>query len=191
MILLILSFFINLFQINENVADVLGVQGPLMFNKTKFELAVSLSPDDGMYVQSYLPKSEVIETYNQKISILIIDTDKEVEEIITKKAKDLAELKKIDHNTAYSSREVNSGRDYIIEFTTCEYEGKKLNLVEFNISKVHKIKTASGKPAIVIYTYTWRSYDEETTQFLATIGNFKEEFITEMTHASIPDVKWK
>jgi hypothetical protein len=191
MIIYILSFFINLVHFLFPVSDAIGVQGPLTFNKTKFELAVSLSPDDGMYVQSYLPKSEVIETYNQKMSILLIDTDKEIEEIVTKKTKDLAELKKLDHNTAFTSREINSGKEYIVEFTTCESEKNKIILVEYNVSKVQRIKTTSGKNAILIYTYTWRSYDDETTHFLATISSFKDEFITEMSSAIVPAVSWR
>lgn len=191
MIITFCSFIFNLFISNANVGDALGVQGPLTFNKISFDLAESTKIDEKVYVQSYLPKNETMENFNQKLSILIIDTDKEIEEVVLKKTKDLAELKKIDHNTSFSSREINSGKEYILEYTTCEYANKKLNLVEYNVSKIHRIKTLSGKNAVMIYTYSWRSYEDETTLFLSTLDRFKEEFIADMTHTPVPAVHWR
>lgn len=171
-----------------SVENILGVEGPLVFNKTSFELNLSGHPDNNMYLQAYLPKNESIESYNQKLSLLLIETDTEIEEVISSKIKELSDYKKKDHNALFSSREIKNGAEYIVEFTKCDYSGVKVNLVEYNVSRIKRINTNGGKKAILIYTYSWRSYDEETTLFLATLKNFKEEFIAEMTTKEIPSV---
>lgn len=185
--ILLFSFILQLFSFS-NVENILGVNGPLTFNKTKFELALSGTPDKNLYLHAYLPNGEAIETYNQKMSLLLIETDTELEEIVTSKIKDLAEYKKKDRNAQYSSREIKNGAEYIVEYTKCDYNGPKINLVEYNVSKVKRINTNGGKKAILIYTYSWRSYDEETTQFLNSLKEFKEDFILEMSSTEMPSV---
>jgi hypothetical protein len=188
--LFLIHFLLNIFQPTDNPNNILGVEGPLLFNKSKFELIQSTKPDDNMYKQEYLPKNEAIESYNQKMSLLLIETDTELEDIVTSKIKDLSEYKKKDHNALYSSKEIKNGAEYIVEFTKCDYNGPKVTLVEYNVSKVKRINTNGGKKAILIYTYTWRSYDDETTLFLSSLKNFKEEFILEMSNTETPSVSF-
>lgn len=48
--LLIMSFTIS----SDKPVDKLGVNGPLEFNKTKFELAWTSHPNENYYIQEYL-----------------------------------------------------------------------------------------------------------------------------------------
>ena len=89
MLLTFVSFLISFFGSYKNIDDLIGVKGPLVFNKTEFQLSLSGQPEKNLTLHVYLPKGEDLDTYNQKVSLIVLDTKKDVDGVIKAKLKDL------------------------------------------------------------------------------------------------------
>lgn len=188
MIIQIVTLFLHFFSLVD-VADLIGVKGPIHFHKTEFELALSGNPDNGMYLHVYLPKGENIETYNQKMSILVIKSNKDINEIIKSKLKDLALRKKKDFNCQYSNNELIEGKEFLVEAITTESNDKSVSEAEYTLSRVTHLESTDTEHTILIYSYSWRTYDSESQDLLKNIHSFKQDYIEEISKATLPVVK--
>ena len=65
--------------------NVLGVAESIKFAKTEFKLALSGVPENGMYMHIYLPEGEDVVNYNEKLSLMVIQTDTTASQIVRKK----------------------------------------------------------------------------------------------------------
>jgi hypothetical protein len=189
MILSFISIILGLFSFQENVNDLLGVKGPLQFNKSDFQLYLSGQPEKNMTLQVYLPKGEDLDNYNQKLSLIVLNTNKDVDGVIKDKLKGLATRKKTDLNCNYSVTDVNDGKESIVEFIQTEGSGKKLSEAEFNISRVKMLSSNDKGNYLLIYTYSWRTYEAEAVDMVKNIATYKSDFILELSKKEMPEVK--
>lgn len=81
--------------INDPI-DRIGVKGPLTFDKTAFNLAWSSNLNKGYYIQEYLPKGEKVESFNQILSIQLLEADISINNVASQKLRELNERKKTD-----------------------------------------------------------------------------------------------
>lgn len=189
MILSFISIILGLFSFQENVNDLLGVAGPLQFNKSDFHLYLSGQPEKNMTLHVYLPKGEDLDNYNQKVSLIVLNTKKDVDGVIKDKLKDLAIRKKTDFNCTYSNLDLVEGKESIVEFIQTEVNGRKLSEAEFNISRVKWLTDTDHGNYILIYTYSWRTYDDEAVDMVKNINTYKADFIQEISKKELPEIK--
>lgn len=189
MLLTILSFLIKCLGFQSNIDDLIGVKGPLQFNKTEFHLSLSGQPEKNMALHVYLPKGEDLDNYNQKLSLIVLNTKKDVDGVVKAKLNDLATRKKLDFNCIYSTQDIAEGKDVLVEYVQTETNNKKLSEAEFNISRVKWLTDHDNGSYLLIYTYSWRTYDEEAIDMLKNIQTYKLEFIQELGKKEMPDVR--
>lgn len=191
MLFTFISFFLNLFSVPENVEDILGVPGPLQFNNADFNLSLSGRPEKGMSLHVYLPKGEDLDNYNQKISLIVLDTKKDLDAVVKTKLKDLALRKKTDLNCEYSAVDIVEGKDIIVEYLQSEMDGKKLSEAEYNVSRIKWLSDHDNGNYLLIYTYSWRTYEAEAADMIKNIQNYKTEYIQELSKKTLPEVNVK
>jgi hypothetical protein len=189
MLLTFVSFLISILGSYENIDDLIGVKGPLVFNKTEFQLSLSGQPEKNLTLHVYLPKGEDLDTYNQKVSLIVLDTKKDVDGVIKAKIKDLVARQKTDFNCTYSAIDLVEGKEMLVEYIQTEMNGKKLSEAEFHISRVKWLTDHNNGSYMLIYTYSWRTYDEEATDMIKNIQTYKTEFIQELSKKEMPEVR--
>lgn len=189
MLLTFVSFLISILGSYKNVDDLIGVKGPLVFNKTEFQLSLSGQPEKNLTLHVYLPKGEDLDTYNQKVSLIVLDTKKDVDGVIKAKIKDLITRQKTDFNCTYSAIDLVEGKEMLVEYIQTEMNGKKLSEAEFHISRVKWLTDHDKGSYMLIYTYSWRTYDEEATDMIKNIQTYKTEFIQELSKKEMPEVR--
>lgn len=163
--------------------DRLGITGPLLFGKTNFELAWSDKPKDNYYVQEYLPKNESLEKFNQMLAIHLFVMDNELKSAVQQKMKWLEERKKTDPVCNYNLIESPDGKEFILDFIVGQNESNKMTIAEFNVYKYSKI-TLQGKNAIVVYSFSKRSYGDAITSFLKDLSTDRNMYLNQMISAT-------
>lgn len=189
MILSFVGIVLNFLGFYQNVDDLLGVKGPLSFNKTEFHLALSGHPEKGMSLHTYLPKGEDLDNYNQKISLIVLYTKKDINGVIKSKLKDLATRQKTDFNCTYSTHDILEGKETIVEYVQTEGKDKKLSEAELNISRLKWLSDSDDGNFILIYTYSWRTYDDEAVDMIKNIKTYKSDFVQELSKKEMPSVR--
>jgi hypothetical protein len=189
MILYFISFLATFFNFQGDVDDLLGVKGPLQFNKSDFNLYLSGQPEKNMTLHVYLPKGEDLDNYNQKMSLIVLNTKKDVDGVIKDKLKELATHKKTDFNCSYSNSDLVEGKESIVEYLKSESNGKKLSEAEYTISRVKWLSDNDQGNYILIYTYSWRTYEAEAVDMIKNLKSYKADFIQEMSKLELPVVK--
>lgn len=186
-ILIFIRLFLFWAHPSDSAKDMIGVPGPLNFNKTSFELTLTEHPKSNVYIQMYFAKGENFDNYNQMLTLYLIDTTMVLEESMNRKLKELKDRKKSDLNCFYHITEDKDGKYFIIDYLTTETENRKLTSAEYNVFKYQTVQLAN-RTAILVYAYSWKSYDEESKQFINAINGFRNDFINEIISTKTPSV---
>lgn len=182
---------ISLSFINNLPTDYLGVKGPINFNKTDFELKWSNKPSEKYYIQEYLPKNETLDSFNQMITISLLETDIKLEDAVMLKLAELEKRKQTDGACNYEVYESPDKSEFIVDFLLGEYKDDVTTIMEFNIYHYRKIKLRKKQYAIVLYAYSKRSYADDITEFFKTLKEDRKTHINEMASTTKPTIKIK
>ena len=189
-LLVSLSLFLLSFTIfTDTTDDRLGVKGPLEFNDVKFNLAWSDKPSEMYYIQEYLPEGEKLESFTQMMTIHLFVTDIKTKDAVQQKIKELNKRKKTDAVCNYEVTESPDGKEFMLDFLMGESKNDEMTIVEFNVYRYKQIEISNNKKAIIVYTYTKRSYGEDITDFFKTLGDDRTNYLKQMISADIPTVK--
>ena len=109
--------------------------------------------------------------------------------MIKDKLKDLVTRKKTDFNCTFSNQDLVEGKESIVEFLQTEVNGKNLSEAEFNISRVKWLTDTDNGNYILIYTYSWRTYEAEAVDMVKNINTYKADFIQEISKKEMPEIK--
>ena len=85
--------------------------------------------------------------------------------------------------------DIVDGKDVLVEFIQSETINKKLSEAEFNISRVKWLTDNDNGNYILIYTYSWRTYEEEAVDMINNIETYKTDFIQELSKKELPDIR--
>ena len=96
LLLIGLLFFGFTFKDKEDeVKDYLNVPGPIIFDKTNYNLAWSSHPADNYYIQEYIPQDENIDNFNKMVLINAIVSDSiKLDEFVAAKISELSKMQK-------------------------------------------------------------------------------------------------
>jgi len=183
---LILFSFTNILQ--GQPVDRIGVEGPLEFDNTSFHLVWSDKSDDNYFIQEYLPEGEDLESFNQMLTIHLLESDIGVKGAVGHKINELTERKKTDPLVNYKLIESPDGKEFIIDFIVGEHEEDITTIVEFNVFRYTEIKLSKKRKAIVVYAYAKRGYGTDTRTFMENLSSYRNKYLKEMTSIKIPSV---
>ncbi|MBP6303787.1 MAG: hypothetical protein KA501_10425 [Bacteroidia bacterium] len=174
--------------VTENPIDRLGVKGPLVFNKTNFNLSWTDKPNESYFIQEYLPEGEKADSFNQMLTIHLFNTDVSTKEAVAQKIKELNARKKTDAVCNYEVNESPDGKEFIIDFLLGESKNDRMTIVEFNVYRYKKIEVSKNRKAVVVYAYSKRSYGDGITEFFKTLKQDRISFLNQMISADLPAV---
>jgi len=169
----------------------IGLKGPIEFNNTEFKLAWSQKPNANYYVQEYLPKNETVERFNELITVNVFVLDVTVEKAIQQKVNELTKRKEIDKVCNFSVIDSPDGTESILDCLLSSGNDQKLDVVEFVIYRYKQIELENHKKALLIYSYSKRSYDENIIKFLNGLSSERESLLNVMISAEMPKISIK
>jgi hypothetical protein len=173
---------------NEPIERI-GLKGPIEFNKTKFSLAWSEKPNANYYVQEYLPKNETVEKFNELITVNVFVMDVSVENGIQQKVNELTKRKETDKVCNFSVINSPDGKESILDCILSSEKNGELEIVEFIIYRYKQIELENHKKALLIYSYSKRSYGENITAFLKKLGTERADLLNVMISKELPNIK--
>lgn len=174
--------------ISNEPVDRIGVKGPLIFNKTTFQLAWTSKPTDTYYIQEYLPKGETADHFNQMLSIFLLVGNTKLETAVQQKTKELDAKKMTDPTCNYMVNENPGKTEYMVDFLLGESKNYKPEIQEFNIYHYRQVDLGNKKKGILVYAFTKRAYGEDITPFLKNLKTDRVDFLNQMIEAVKPSV---
>ena len=81
-----------------------------------------------------------------------------------------------------------SAKSLLLTFYSGESKDDKMTIAEFNVYRYKQIEIAKKKKAIVVYTYSKRSYGDDITTFFKTLKDDRINYLNQMILADIPPV---
>lgn len=187
-IILVSALLLSFTTSSDNVIDRLGVKGPVIYNKTKFNLAWSAKPSKTYYVQEYLPDSQKYESFHQMFTINLFDIDIKLTDAVQQKVKELEARKKTDPSCTFTVTKSPNGNEYMVDFLVSERKNGKMIIAEFNVYRYIKIDLSKGKQAILVMAYSKRAYGKETRNFIMNIALSRLKYMQKMTEVPIPKI---
>ncbi|MEO5776200.1 MAG: hypothetical protein ABIQ27_04800 [Flavobacterium sp.] len=175
---------------NEPIERI-GLKGPIEFNKTEFKLAWSEKPNANYFVQEYLPKNETVEKFNQLITVNVFVMDVSVENAIQQKEAQLTKRKETDKVCNYSLISSPDGKESILDCILSTEKNGELDVVEFIIYRYKQIELENHKKALLVYSYSKRSYGEDITKFFKNLSQERENLLNTMIAKEMPEIKIK
>ena len=166
----------------------LGIKGPLSFNKTSLELVWTDKPNNNYYVQEYIPKDELIEKFNQMLTIHLFTNQVTAEIAVRQKVNWLIDRKKTDTICNYQISESPDGKEFILDFLVGESKEGKMTITEFNVYRYKQIMM-DGKSTLLVSAYSKRSYGDSIIPFLKTLNTNRVAYLNEMITFSLPSIK--
>jgi hypothetical protein len=183
------TIFLSLIVNSDKPIDRIGVKGPLVFDKTNFNLVWSDKPSEIYYIQEYLPDGEKLESFSQMMTIHLFETDLKTSDAVEQKVKELTERKKTDPICNYQVTKSPDGKEFIVDFLLGESKDNKMTIVEFNIYRYKQIETSKNKEGIIVYAFSKRSYGEDISSFFKTLKVDRDNYLNQMISTDIPTVK--
>ncbi len=169
----------------------IGLIGPIDFNKTPYYLAWSDKPNPTYFVQEYLPKDETVERFNQMITVNVFVMDVSVEEAIQQKVVQLTKRKETDRVCVFNIIESPDPKDSILDCVLSLEKDGELDVAEFIIYRYKQIELENHQKALLIYSYSKRSYGKDIPAFLKNVGAERSKLLKIMMTKELPKIKIK
>lgn len=167
----------------------IGVKGPIEFNKTNFLLAWSQRPNVDYYVQEYLPKDETLERFNEMITINVFVRDVSVENAIAQKTAELSKRKETDKVCNYSVTQSPDKKENMVDCILSAERDGELTVVEFIIYRYRQIELENHKKALLVYSYSKRSYGTDILPFFTHLKEQRKDLLNTMILKDLPKIK--
>ena len=188
--LLVLSVLLTAFTSGGPApANRLGVAGPLTFDKTVFNLAWSGKPSATYYVQEYLPSGEKLASFQRMLALHLFDKDADVKDVVNLKINELEARKQTDAICHYEVTASPDEKEIIVDFLLSQNIGYSQAIAEFNVYRYKKVDLGAGKPGVLLYAYSKRSYGAAINDFLKTLAPVRTAAIAAMITTKVPAVK--
>ncbi|MBN9485517.1 MAG: hypothetical protein BGO70_03140 [Bacteroidetes bacterium 43-93] len=185
---LVISFLLCGYGYNtysQNVSERIGIPGPLTFANDQFSLAWSDKPDVNYYVQEYLPKGQDPDHFKQMLAIHLLKKEMTVDDAVAVKVAELNNRKKTDPVCHYKLMKSPDGKEMILDCLLGESVNDKMTVVEFIIYRYKQVQLGDSK-GILLYAYSKRSYGDDITAFLRSLGDTRINDINTMIGAELP-----
>jgi hypothetical protein len=186
MLTALLLTFSLIFTEPTEVADKLGIK-QVEFNGTTYDLGWTSHPRDDYYIQEYFPKGETPEKFTRMMTVQVLRQDVELHQAVMDKMKELEQRKLTDALCQYALTESPDSKEFILDFLVSDAKDDKLGEVEFNIYHYTKAEIG-GKPALVLYFYTAKSFGDDITPFMEGLGTQRVELLNRMAEMALPAV---
>jgi len=174
--------------VKSQVIERIGLKGPIDFNKTEFNLAWSQKPNANYFVQEYVPKNETVEKFNELITVNVFVLNTTVENAVQQKINELIKRKETDKVCNFNVIESPDGKESILDCLLSVEKNGDLDIVEFIIYRYKQIELENHQKALLIYSYSKRSYDKNIMKFLKGLSTEREHLLNVMISKEMPEI---
>jgi hypothetical protein len=171
------------------VKDYLSLPETLTFDSTAFKLAWSSHPNEGYYMQEYLPKGETLERFNRMMIVSAIVGDVKLKVAVDAKIDELNQRKVTDQTVNYEISSNPKTGEYLLDFIVSASENGKTTITEWNVYRYMNLKDKSGSAGILLVAYSRRAYGDDIDSFLRSLKSERPNDIRKMTEFEIPKIK--
>jgi len=191
-----LSIFLALVALNMNstqVQNLLGISGPIVFEKTSFNISWSSHPSPSYYKHEYLAKGQNPDQYKEMFMIeFLADESATPKKLAMDKIASTNERKKTDpYALAESLKQDKNGNDIVIDFILSDANDNKVNTVEWNTYRYIKITTKDGKKGLLLLAISRRGYGKSIPAFLSSVKSRKNTTAAALAKYKIPEISLK
>ncbi len=174
--------------VKSQVIERIGLKGPIDFNKTEFNLVWSQKPNANYFVQEYVPKNETVEKFNELITVNVFVLNTTVENAVQQKINELIKRKETDKVCNFNVIESPDGKESILDCLLSVEKNGDLDIVEFIIYRYKQIELENHQKALLIYSYSKRSYDKNIMKFLKGLSTEREHLLNVMIAKEMPEI---
>ncbi len=171
------------------IKNYLGIQGPIQYNNSSFDLAWSTHPDENYFKQEYLLPNEKPEIFTQMLLLEALVGSISLEEAVRLKISELQHRKRTDPLVNYQLTENPKTGEFLLDFVVSSSPGNKL-VVEWNAYRYINLQDKSGKEGVLLFGYSKRSYGEKATGFMNKLKTERITHINTMRNYAIPKIKF-
>jgi hypothetical protein len=81
--------------------------------------------------------------------------------------------------------------EYILDFVMSERNDGHVTIIEWNAYHYKSYTDNAGHKGVVLFGVSHRAYDDKTTDFLKSLGTYRQEVIKKISEYPIPDIQLK
>jgi hypothetical protein len=171
-----------------DVVDYYHIPSVLNFNDLNYTLSWSSHPSANYYKQEYLNKGEVLEHFDNLITIEFFITDIEVKNVVQSQISSLIERKKYDRICNYNVIKNRQTGEYILDFILSENESNHSDIVEWNAYHYKPYTDKKGNKGVILFALSHRAYDNAINVFSKEIKGYRIIYINKLLSYKIPEI---
>lgn len=172
----------------QDVADHLGVPGPILVGDTDYALAWSSNPQPGYFKQEYLPKGAVAESYESMVMVEFLATDAALSEVVGAQTEMIEQRKASDPVANFALFRNEENGEILLDFLLSAKDENGEFILEWNGYRYVEGEF-DGERGSMLFAISERAYGDEASEaFLRDLGNFKTERLEDLTEADLPQL---
>lgn len=170
--------------------DYLHVPGPILFERTAYQLAWTSHPTPAFYKQEYLAAGTAPSRFTSMIFFDLLKGNLTVKEAAGAKMAELKILKETNPLVSYQLIELPKTGEFLLDFLLSQAtpDGKSQSIVERNVYRYKQLTDPSGKKGILLFGVSQRSYGADTETFLASLKRTKADLPAKVEQFKLPVV---
>jgi len=190
-ILGLFAFSFSKGQTNKAIMEYLNVPGPIILNKTTFNLAWTSHPSANYYKQEYITPKGNIEKYTQMVSVELLISNATPADLAKAKMDELKQLKATNPIINYEIFQKNG--EIILDFLISQNsaDGKKVNIIERNVYRYKTFSGKNGQKGVMLFGASERAYGSQVDTFLSSLKKNKSVLLNAVAAFSLPQISIK
>ena len=175
----------------DGPVDIIGVKGPIVFNNTRFHLVLSQRPNVDYYFQQYLPIDETLKRFSHLITVNVFIKNVSLEDAVKQKIGELNKRMETDKVCNYTINKGPDGKDSVIDAVLSYEKEGEIIAAEFVIYRFKQIELQDHTNAILVYSYSQKSYGSEIYSLFTGLPNDRKKLLDLMNLQELPKIRIK
>lgn len=182
------SFVCPMNKIFSQSKDLIGLPGPIVFNKVSYILASSHETNHIYYIQEYLPAGDDFDKYTNMILVEVLRDSGELKKFVLKKAATIENRRRTDLIANYKLFEMPGSGEFILDFILSNKRNNEVEVIEWNCYRYKTILDARGRKAIALFGFSIRAYKDDAMEFMKKFKFTREELISQIAKFEFPNL---
>jgi hypothetical protein len=176
-------------QEKKSTVNYLGIQGPIVVEKTPYRLAWSSHPDASLYKQEYLATGDGFPTYKSMVTVDFVVTEASIDQAVAVKMRELETMKRTYPIVQVQVFNQAATGETMIDCLIGNSAGdERSNILERNVYRYKQVKAKSGQRGILLFAVSVRKYGNAITPFLTKLKSEKPLLVNEVAKFTMPEV---
>jgi hypothetical protein len=175
---------------NSKPVERLGIAGPVKFDNKTYNFVWSSHPTNEYYKQEYIQKGENLNKFTSMFMVEVATGTIILKNAVDAKIAELKALQATNPFISYESMYDSVKKEYFLDFliTQNSSDGKSAVIAERNIYRYKVLPATAGKPGIMLFAISTRSYGAETKAFLAGLKTGRSVLADKMRNYILPAI---